>query len=79
VQPVISLSSTVGRIKSTHFKKEEALEKTMTKVDMDKVILLREKMSTINNEGLFTHSSKPMDFHGYLRTFKHHRRDINLQ
>ena len=52
-QPVMILSNTVDLIKSTHFKKDEALQKTMTKLDMDKVILLREKISSIDNEELF--------------------------
>ena len=52
-QPVVNLSSTIGKMKAVHKTREYNLQKTMAKVDMDKVILMKEKLKTTLTDKLF--------------------------
>jgi hypothetical protein len=46
--PLYNLSSTIGKIKSTHADREQDLQKTIAKVNLDKVILMKEKLQTMH-------------------------------
>jgi hypothetical protein len=39
----------------------------MAKVNLDKVILMKEKLRTMHQEQLFKHNSRTEDFHKHLR------------
>ena len=51
--PFSRLSTTMGKIKRTQIDKEAALQQTLAKVELDKYILMKEKLEAIWNDKLY--------------------------
>ena len=76
-QPVFRLSSTLVKIKSSHVTKECDLKKTMAKVELDKHILMQEKLKAIWEDNLFKPNNKSEDLHFELKKQQKTRRGAN--
>jgi hypothetical protein len=64
--PVNKLSRTINRVKAIHFSEDRGLAKTMTKVDIDKMITIKDKMKTAQRDDMWDLKMVD-DFHNSLK------------